>query len=305
MKHLDVTLQAIEIHGLTAVLLRAKDKDPMSWCLRCEAPTRFCGHYPGTRRVTRDLDEIRAHGKIGVLGGARLTVLDVDRPSLFDQMCAALGPVLPTVRSGGIAEDGREKFHCWLSPVLLPRTFTWEGQLVGEIIGEGFYCTAPPAKHHKTGRLAEWIRDPRGPLPALPDSWRTYLTSRDVRPAGSVEANDLPDFIDPNDRRGIGDFPFPDAWDGPAADEIRAAALRQPGARERKDGSVKFQCAGCAAEGHDTDEDNARVWPDGRWGCALQLAGHRRAIGVQLGALEDRPPAPPAPPRVPWMGGLR
>src|SRR5262245_19122278 len=75
-------------------------------------------------------------------------------------------------------------------------------------------------------------------------------------------------------------------------DELRAAALRQPGARERSTGIIKFQCPQCAAEGHDKHEDNAGFFVhDGKWGCAFVERdstlgrAHWEAIGRALGAL--------------------
>ena len=70
-------------------------------------------------------------------------------------------------------------------------------------------------------------------------------------------------------------------------DRLEAAALQQPGAVRRQHG-IKFQCAGCAAEGHDKHQDNACLFPNGDWGCAWARdmpAGraHWEAIGRALG----------------------
>ncbi len=70
-----------------------------------------------------------------------------------------------------------------------------------------------------------------------------------------------------------------------AADDLRAAALTQPGAVERASGNIKFQCPECRAEGHDQDHDNASLFPEGRWGCAVNPE-HWEAIGLALGALQ-------------------
>jgi hypothetical protein len=99
----------------------------------------------------------------------------------------------------------------------------------------------------------------------------------------------VPSFIAPGDARGT-ERNAPDAWDGPAADALLERARRQPGARGRAGGSVKFQCAACRDEGHDRSRDNARVFPTGRWGCAVNRE-HRRAIAVQLGVTAARLPA--------------
>jgi hypothetical protein len=60
-----------------------------------------------------------------------------------------------------------------------------------------------------------------------------------------------------------------------ALESLRASALQQPGA-VRRDAGIKFQCPGCSAEGHDSHEDNAIVFNDGTWGCAV-------AKGTRLG----------------------
>jgi Protein of unknown function (DUF3987) len=71
-------------------------------------------------------------------------------------------------------------------------------------------------------------------------------------------------------------------------DELRAVALRQPGARERAMGLIKFRCPACRAEGYDEPGDNAGLLPDGKFGCAwakdtpLQRA-HWEAIAATLG----------------------
>ncbi|MGH7393760.1 MAG: hypothetical protein ACREM3_30535, partial [Candidatus Rokuibacteriota bacterium] len=93
-------------------------------------------------------------------------------------------------------------------------------------------------------------------------------------------------------------------------DRRRAAALQQPGARERGD-DVKFQCPQCRAEGHDQHKDNARVFANGKWGCAVDRA-HFRAIGEVLGvyatngarpggAVDEEPESEPIPePEAPY-----
>ena len=68
-------------------------------------------------------------------------------------------------------------------------------------------------------------------------------------------------------------------------ERLEAVALQQPGAVRRHHG-VKFQCHGCAAEGHDQHQDNACFFTTGQWGCALSKA-HWRAIGEQLGAFTN------------------
>jgi hypothetical protein len=73
-----------------------------------------------------------------------------------------------------------------------------------------------------------------------------------------------------------------------AADQIerlRAAALAQPGGVERHSGIIKFQCPQCRAEGHDASQDNAGLFPNGKWGCAYtDERTHWDAIGRVLGS---------------------
>jgi hypothetical protein len=70
------------------------------------------------------------------------------------------------------------------------------------------------------------------------------------------------------------------------------AALRQPGARERASGIIKFMCPACRDEGHDAHADNAGLFThNGTWGCAFAKdtpdgRRHWDAIGRALGAFE-------------------
>jgi hypothetical protein len=68
------------------------------------------------------------------------------------------------------------------------------------------------------------------------------------------------------------------------------AALRQPGAKARATGNVKFQCPGCRAAGHDRHQDNACFFENGQFGCAVD-ATHWRAIAAVLGAVTPSAPA--------------
>jgi len=77
-------------------------------------------------------------------------------------------------------------------------------------------------------------------------------------------------------------------------EHLRQAALRQPGARERASGIIKFQCPACAADGHDKHQDNAGLFPrDRKWGCAFASGdtvfgrAHWEAIGRALGAFQS------------------
>ena len=75
---------------------------------------------------------------------------------------------------------------------------------------------------------------------------------------------------------------------------LTAAALQQPGARERATGMIKFQCPACAADGHDAHQDNAGLFADtATWGCAFAKdtpdgRRHWDAIGRALGAFDHR-----------------
>jgi hypothetical protein len=80
-------------------------------------------------------------------------------------------------------------------------------------------------------------------------------------------------------------------------EQLRTAALRQPGARERASGMIKFQCPQCAADGHDAHQDNAGFFiHDGKWGCAFassdsaQGRAHWEAIGLALGVRGHQSP---------------
>ncbi len=76
--------------------------------------------------------------------------------------------------------------------------------------------------------------------------------------------------------------------------QLTAAALRQPGARERASGIIKFACPVCVADGHDNHQDNAGLFADlGSWGCAFAKdtpdgRRHWDAIGRALGAFDRR-----------------
>jgi AAA domain len=86
-------------------------------------------------------------------------------------------------------------------------------------------------------------------------------------------------------------------------ERLRHVALRQPGAKERANGVIKFQCPQCRDDGHDAHQDNAALFlRDGTWGCAFASKGapdgrrHWEAIGRTIGAglstLHHEDPAP-------------
>jgi hypothetical protein len=212
----------------------------------------------GKTWITTDPGEIERHeGNWGVTA-ANVAIIDFDKP-YFDEMTDALGMLPPTVRTGS------GKLHSYVAPVDgLPRYYFWRGEKVGEIARlPSEYVVCPPSIHPDRGRRYEWIVEPERELYELPVGWRDYL----LNGAGA----NVPPPASQLDR----------PWFGPSADELLARALKQPGARKRRQG-VKFQCPGCRAEGHDRSRDNAFIRLDGRWGCAVNDA-HRRAIGEALG----------------------
>jgi len=239
--------------------------------LRGKLPISRNGHH----WVTTDPDEIRRHhGNVGIMAGAH-AVIDFDLVRAMADMTTVLGPLQPTV------ETGSGKLHCYVAHVPgLPRYFSWRGEKVGEIVRlPTEYAVCPPSLHPDTRRPYQWLVDPREPLPTLPEAWRTYLLDAQT-------GDKRPSFIAEGDRTGV-DFEDETTWDGPSSEELLRRARQQPGARERSSG-VKFQCPGCRAEGHDRHQDNACVFLDGRWGCAVDSA-HSRAIGEALGVVTAEP----------------
>jgi Protein of unknown function (DUF3987) len=78
---------------------------------------------------------------------------------------------------------------------------------------------------------------------------------------------------------------------------LRAAARAQPGAVERAMG-IKFGCPECRKAGYDKSNDNAILFHEGGWGCAVAAdteAGraHWNAIGLALGAFHRQNGLPP------------
>jgi hypothetical protein len=228
--------------GFRVVLLQRNSKDPIA---------RNGHHW-----VTTDPEVIRRHdGNFGIMTGGRHAVIDFDDVKAMAGMVDEFGPLQPTV------ETGSGKFHCYVVHVPgLPRYYYWHGKKIGEIARlPTEYTVAPPSIHPITKQPYKWLVDPRGPMPPLTQAWHTFLLSQVAPPS-----------------------PNPDGtWTGPAAEELVRLAMRQPGARPRSYG-VKFQCPGCRAEKHDAHMDNAIVFLDGRWGCAVN-SGHGRAIGEALG----------------------
>jgi len=258
----DRTLAAIARRRLEVVLLarRAKYPDGASW------------------QITRDprvvADHLDRGGNLGIVAGPHngCAILDPDDLAGWSDMVDALGqPGAPWV------ETGSGRLHYYVTwTVGLPAKLRWSGRIIGEIqrgptVTQGHerqQVVAPPSVHPVTGRPYRWLVDPvTAPLGELPSVWRHALAP--------VVAPALPS----RDRDAAG------------LEDRHALALAQPGARRRAGGDVKFRCPGCAADGHDRHQDNARLFARGGWGCAVAPKGspdgrrHWTAIGIALGAL--------------------
>ncbi len=227
--------------------------------------------YPITEHwiVTRDIPRIVNHvtrdgGNLGLVCHERnrVMVLDPDKLDLWREMTDELGePGKPWVQTGS------KKLHYytqWLPH--MPAKLIWKGQIVGEIQrgntipgkNEGQQQVVAPPSTHPNGSRYEWLVDPTTePLEPLPPIWQAYLYEPE----------------DDEPRRGS---------PSPEIQRYLDAAMRQPGAKRRSSG-VKFQCRGCADDGHDRHRDNAVVWASGRWGCAVGGRAHNAAIARQLG----------------------
>jgi hypothetical protein len=258
LTQLGLTIAAADRHGWKIILLGKESKRPIGsqWI------------------VTEDISTIQSHGatkgNIGVVcGSSHIAVLDFDNLDAMRALFNELGELEPWV------ETGSYKFHCYVKWVdNLPAKILHEGVTVGEVQRGNQYVVMPPSIHPVTRAAYRWLVDPTKPLPDLPETWLKYLSAP---PISAVDVQ-RPAYIASDDRRGV---PSEEPWEGPSADVLLQRALEQPGARRRRNG-IKFQCAGCVAEGHDKSRDNAIVYLDGRWGCAVGGAAHRRAIATQL-----------------------
>jgi hypothetical protein len=267
---LDITFEAIRARGWQAVLLHPRSKVPA-----VKEGEHVC--------PTRDLDAIRHHVDAGGNLALRtheevgLVILDADDLGGWDSMVTVLGDLGPSwVKTG----SGKSHFYVRWEPNL-PGTITWRGKRLGECFrGPGTQqVLIPPSTHPITGRRYVWLVDPTTePLRPLPEAWRTYFSSH------AALSRTAP-------RSG---FAWAAKVGGPPLARVElAAALAQPGARRRGD-RVKFQCAGCRAEGHDAHMDNAIYFiATNTWGCAFAAdtddgLAHWTAIGRALGALEER-----------------
>ena len=251
------TLDAIRARGWWSVLLYPRTKMPA-------APAGES--WP----ITIDPDVVAHHldrgGNLGLLGGERngLAIFDIDDPDAFAEAEATLGPL-----GERWVETGSGKHHVYKRwDAGLPAKLRWHDVIIGEIQrGPGLQqVVIPPSIHPDTGRRYRWLVAPAtAVLSRLPIAWRQYLLEppRPVLRRSETEASS----------------------------SARDAALGQPGARRRPSGKIKFACAACVAEGHDTAQDNAVFFEaTGTWGCAWASGSglgraHWEAIGQALGVL--------------------
>jgi hypothetical protein len=269
---LDRTLTAIRHHNWFVVLLRPRSKEPS-----CPEGRRIITTHPGACAM-----HFRQGGNLALEcgTGSRVAVIDFDDLDAARDMFATLGPLVVTVSTGS------GKWHAYVRhEEFLPAKLTWHGRRVGDVQrGPNQYVVMPPSVHPETREPYTWHTDPLAEIPALPDAWREHLCQSPQKILGFPRA-DIPDYLYDliGDHRGV---VAAEPWTGPPAEELIRRALTQPGARRRTN-CIKFACAGCVAEGHDKHRDNAAVFLDGRWGCALDPA-HKEAIGVALGVIAER-----------------
>jgi hypothetical protein len=113
-------------------------------------------------------------------------------------------------------------------------------------------------------------------LPTIPPAWRSYFARVFQPPTVTPPTlENLPD----DDQRFL-------------------MAVQQPGATRRGD-DIKFQCPACVVAGGDTAQDNARLFKNAKWGCAVYPRGvagsllHWMAIGIALEVFDgDGGPGP-------------
>jgi putative DNA primase/helicase len=275
----DLTMAAIETGTLKKiVLLKPGSKKPEvddasgSWLMSDDIQV-----------IDRHLERGAGIGRTCCAESGR-AVIDIDDVAAFNRMQQALGSLgRPWVKS-------RRGFHYdipWEPD--LPPVLSWEQRRVGEILrggatGDGKQqAVCPPSLHPDSGQPYEWLVDPRTePLAPLPEAWRRYLHG------GAPGAKSNRTRIPVEDARLA---------------MLRGRAVAQPGARWRRDGSVKFGCPACLSAGTDQEHDNARLAADGSWGCA-GAAGTEwaRTHWEAIRAVLDPPTvtAPPTEP-TPWL----
>jgi hypothetical protein len=267
---LDHLLAALEVRTEWAVvLLRPNAKLPAA---------RKGGPWP----VTRDLDHIARHvatgGNVGLKAGATadLVIHDIDNALAYAELWDLLGPL-----ADAIVQTASGKLHTYTRwvPGIPAKLVTPAGEVVGEprrgettagqVKNNQQMGVCPPSRIE--GRHYRFIEgvDLAQPLPRIPASWSSYFARFTTTSVTSTRPIDMT-----------------------AVADRYAAALQQPGARRRAGGAeMKFQCPACAALGRDTARDNARLFRNGSWGCAVYPKGlphsllHWRAIGIALGVL--------------------
>ena len=211
---------------------------------------------------------------LGLLTGSRsgIAVLDSDRPDLFAEMEATLGPLTRFTYSG--RGGGRGHYYVQWYPGL-PSVITWKGETVGEILRDKQYVVIPPSIHPDTGQRYTWATDPLlTPIPPLRSAWQDYFATQ---PQADPTAQQPPE---------VRPLP-PDEYA-----RRKALALRQDGASERQtNGRIKFQCPVCATD--DRHLDNAVLFTNGFVGCSRDDAAstHKAALralfGITVGPRPD------------------
>jgi len=263
-------LALVAVHpGFEVVRLRRGGKEPDA--RKGQVPT-----------TTQEPERVRAWCdagyNVGLLAGEApgLAVIEVDDVDALAELVAQLGPLgEPTTYTW----RGRPHWYRRWTPGIPSTLLSPSGAVIGEprrgamiegqIPAPFQYIVAPPSMVDvQPYRFANEF-DPTAPLPEIPQGWREYF-------ATMIPPTRVPTTATPEQEA--------------TATPLIAAALKQPGARQRFDG-IKFRCPQCAEMGKDTANDNAKVFTNGRWGCAAFPSGvpgsrdHWIAIGEVLEAL--------------------
>jgi hypothetical protein len=211
------------------------------WC-RSDRKAPFVPIKGAPWIVTDDRHQVRAWldggRNVGLVGSeeTELAILDIDDPTGFADLVRVLGPLgTPTVHTA----SGKVHFYVAWEPGIPGTVIGLHGEVIGEPRRGGMVAGAPPRQQmgicppsrYAGGayRFAPGV-DLTAPLPRLPDPWRRYF------------ARMAPPRALPRPGRPLSSG---------TRDALTAAALRQPGARQRGD-DVKFQCPACVALGRDT-----------------------------------------------------
>jgi hypothetical protein len=266
-------------------LLAALDRRPR-WIVvllwpNTKSPAACKGEpWPVTRDHALITTHVRRRGNVGLKAGADadLVIHDIDNALAYADLWDLLGPL-----ASATVQTATGKLHTYTgwAPGIPSKLVTPSGEVVGEPrrgemtpgqdMNNQQMAVCPPSQiNGRSYRFVDGI-DLTQPLPEIPDSWRSYF----VRLTSSARA--VP----------------PRLVDSSMLADRYEAALRLPGARLRAGGTeVKFQCPACTAFGRDTARDNARLFQNGSWGCAVYPKGtrdslvHWRAIGIGLGVLD-------------------